>query len=90
MKFSTGLPGINLYPPITNDWERSMQPGDYQLVARTADELGFHSLAIPEHIVIPNDMVPLMGPSWSHAMPSRHTVTNCSSFAPRVTLAAFI
>ena len=63
MKFSTGLPGINLYPPITNDWERSMQPGDYQLVARTADELGFHSLAIPEHIVIPNDMVGLMGPS---------------------------
>ena len=62
MKFSTGLPGINLYPPITNDWERSLRPGDYQLVARTADELGFHSLAIPEHIVIPNDMVEAHGP----------------------------
>ena len=79
MKFSTGLPGINLYPPITNDWERSMRPGDYQLVARTADELGFHSLAIPEHIVIPNDMVGLMGPSWSHAMTVMSFVAGATS-----------
>ena len=79
MKFSTGVPGINLYPPITNDWERSMRPGDYQLVARTADELGFHSLAIPEHIVIPNDMVGLMGPSWSHAMTAMSFVAGATS-----------
>jgi probable F420-dependent oxidoreductase len=79
MKFSTGLPGINLYPPITNEWERSMQPGDYQRVARTADELGFHSLAIPEHIVIPNDMVALMGPSWSHAMTAMSFVAGATS-----------
>jgi probable F420-dependent oxidoreductase len=79
VKFSTGLPGINLYPPITNDWERSMRPGDYQLVARTADELGFDSLAIPEHIVIPNDMVELMGPSWSHAMTAMSFVAGATS-----------
>jgi len=79
VKFSTGLPGINLYPPITNDWERSMRPGDFQLVARTADELGFHSLAIPEHIVIPNDMVGLMGPSWSHAMTAMSFVAGATS-----------
>ena len=79
MKFSTGLPGINLYPPITNDWERSLRPGDYQLVARTADELGFHSLAIPEHIVIPNDMVSLMGPSWSHTMTAMSFVAGATS-----------
>src|SRR3954471_15415143 len=79
VKFSTGLPGINLYPPITNDWERSMQPGDFQLVARTADELGFPSLAIPEHIVIPNDMVGLMGPTWSHAMTAMSFVAGATS-----------
>src|SRR5215212_4654994 len=56
-----------------------MQPGDYQLVARTADELGFHSLAIPEHIVIPNDMVDLMGPSWSHAMTAMSFVAGATS-----------
>ena len=68
MKFSTSLPGINLYPPITCDWEHSMGAADFQLVARTADELGYDSLAIPEHIVIPADMVDLMGSFWSHAM----------------------
>ena len=92
MKFSTGLPGINLYPPITNDWERSMGPGDYQLVARTADEVGFHSLAIHEHIVIPNDMVGLMGPSWSHAMTAMSFVagavqTILPAFDPHANLA---
>ena len=79
MKLSTGLPGINLYPPISNAWERSMGPGDFQLVARTADELGFHSLAIPEHIVIPNDMVGLMGPWWSHAMTAMSFVAGATS-----------
>jgi probable F420-dependent oxidoreductase len=79
VKFSTSLPGINLYPPITNDWERSMQPGEFQLVARTADELGFHSLAIPEHIVMPNDMVGLMGSSWSHAMTAMSFVAGATS-----------
>jgi probable F420-dependent oxidoreductase len=45
-----------------------MRAEDFQLVARTADELGFDSIAIPEHIVIPSDMVELMGSFWSHAM----------------------
>ncbi len=79
MKFSTGLPGINLYPPICNDWERAMGAGDFQLVARTADDLGFDSLAIPEHIVIPNDMVGLMGPTWSHAMTAMSFVAGATS-----------
>ena len=37
-------------------------------MARTADELGFDSIAVSEHIVIPADMVELMGAFWSHAM----------------------
>ncbi len=56
------------YPPVTQDWERQMQPADYQLVARTADDLGFDAIAVPEHIVVPEEMVELMGPFWSHAM----------------------
>ena len=61
MKFSTGLPGLNRYPPISCEWEASMRAEDFQLVARTADELGFDSIAVSEHIVIPHDMVDLMG-----------------------------
>jgi probable F420-dependent oxidoreductase len=68
MRFGTGLPGVNRYPPITLDWEVAMRPEDYQLVARTADEVGFDSILVPEHIVMPSDMAELMGPFWSHAM----------------------
>jgi probable F420-dependent oxidoreductase len=68
VKFSTGLPGLTRYPPITKPWETTLGPADFQLVARTADELGFHSLAIPEHIVMPSEMVELMGPFWTHAL----------------------
>jgi probable F420-dependent oxidoreductase len=56
------------YPPTTHDWEATMGPGDYQLVARTADELGFDSMAVPEHIAMPSEMAELMGPFWTHAM----------------------
>ena len=68
MKFSTGLPGLNRYPPISCEWEASLGAQDFQRVARTADELGFDSIAVSEHIVIPADMVELMGAFWSHAM----------------------
>jgi probable F420-dependent oxidoreductase len=68
MKFSTGLPGVCLYPPIAREWEAAMGPEDFQLVARTADELGFGSIAVPEHIVMPSEMAELMGPFWTHAM----------------------
>jgi probable F420-dependent oxidoreductase len=56
------------YPPITRDWEAAMGPEDFQLVARTADELGFDAIVVPEHIVMPSEMVELMGAFWTHAM----------------------
>lgn len=67
MKFSIGLPGVTRYPPILQKWEPSMGPDDFQLVARTADKLGFDSITIPEHIVMPSEMAELMGPFWTHA-----------------------
>lgn len=45
-----------------------MGADEFQLVARTADQLGFDAIAIPEHIVVPDELVELMGASWSHAM----------------------
>ncbi|HEY8524982.1 MAG TPA: TIGR03619 family F420-dependent LLM class oxidoreductase [Acidimicrobiales bacterium] len=68
MRFATGLPGVNLYPPVSQPWESSMGAEDYQLVARTADEVGFDCLSVPEHIVVPDEMVELMGATWSHAL----------------------
>jgi probable F420-dependent oxidoreductase len=68
MKFSTSIPGVFRYPPVSAAWESAMRPADFQLVARTVDELGFDSVAVPEHIVMPSDMVELMGAEWPHAM----------------------
>lgn len=91
VKFSTGLPGVTRYPPITQDWEAKLTPEDFQRVARTADELGFDSLAIPEHIVMPSDLVEHMGPFWSDALTvmafvagatSRITVDSCVIVLP--------
>jgi len=79
MKFSTSLPGTHRYPPISYEWEASMGTTDFQLVARTADELGFDSIAISEHIVIPSDLVDLMGAFWSHAMTAMAFVAGATS-----------
>jgi probable F420-dependent oxidoreductase len=68
MRFMTALPGVSLYPPIEDDWRTSLRPEDFQLMARTADELGFDSIATAEHIVVPNPMAQFMGSFWPHAM----------------------
>jgi probable F420-dependent oxidoreductase len=44
-----------------------MAPADFQLIARTADELGYDAINVPEHIVMPNDLAPTMGAFWPHA-----------------------
>jgi probable F420-dependent oxidoreductase len=68
MRFSTSFPGVFAYPPVTSAWEADMEPADYQLAARTIDELGFDSIAIPEHLIMPSDLAELMGSTWPHAL----------------------
>src|SRR5262249_39064088 len=48
-------------------WTEKMSPADYQLVARTADDLGFDAIVIPEHIVLPTSLEAAMGSHWPHA-----------------------
>ena len=79
MRFATGLPGASLYPPIAQAWESRLQAEDFQQIARTADELGFDSIAIPEHIVVPTDMIELMGSHWPHAMTAMAFVAGATS-----------
>jgi probable F420-dependent oxidoreductase len=59
---------MSRYPPVTYDWEVQMQPDDFRAVARAADDLGFDSLAIPEHIAMPLEMAELMGRHFPHAL----------------------
>jgi len=79
MRFSVGLPGVTRYPPILQEWEPSMGPGDFQTFSRTADELGFDSITIPEHIVMPDEMAGLMGAFWTHAFTAMAFVAGATS-----------
>jgi probable F420-dependent oxidoreductase len=68
MKFSTGLPGVSRYPPTFEPWEATLLCEDFQRVAAEADNLGYDAIIVPEHIVLPEDLVESMGANWPHAL----------------------
>ncbi len=73
MKFSTGLPGVMRYPPHEfsggrDSWQEHLTTGDFQKVARSAEDFGYDAITAPEHIVMPPDLVPAMGAYWTDAL----------------------
>jgi probable F420-dependent oxidoreductase len=73
MRFQTGLPGLNRYPPESfstsrDNWQEHLGPADFQRVARRAEELGYDALSTPEHIVMPTQLVAAMGAYWTDAL----------------------
>src|SRR5579875_1814325 len=69
MRFSPGMPGLNGYPPGNSPpWAAHIGPSEFQRIARTADQLGYDSVNIPEHIVMPVDLATAMGSQWPHAL----------------------
>ncbi len=72
MRFSTGLPGLDRYPPSRyppggDAWQAHLTTADFQRIARTADELGFDSISVSEHLVVPTSLAPTLGGHWPHA-----------------------
>jgi probable F420-dependent oxidoreductase len=72
VRFSTGFPGLMRYPPDrfppgADRWESRLTAADFQRIARTADDLGYDAISVPEHMVMPKDLVPHMGPYWPDA-----------------------
>jgi len=72
VKFLTGLPGLDRYPPGSfpagsHHWRANLTCEEFQRIARTADELGFDAMAIPEHLALPVDLEANMGAYWPHA-----------------------
>jgi len=49
-------------------WEPEATGADILRIARHADELGFDWLTVPEHIIIPNEMLEIMGPRFPEAL----------------------
>jgi probable F420-dependent oxidoreductase len=79
VKFSTDLPGLYRYPPLFEPWQAALQAADFQRIARTADELGFDAINVPEHIVMPADQVELMGSYWTHALTAMSFIAGATS-----------
>jgi probable F420-dependent oxidoreductase len=68
VRFLTDLPGLSRYPPgFDPPWAAKLTAADFQEIARTADDLGYDAISIPEHIVMPNALAPMMGAQWPHA-----------------------
>src|ERR1700691_5633398 len=66
MRFRIAVPGLSLYPGDEEHWWRDIHHDDVLRIAARADELGFDYLAVSEHVVIPRELVPVMGPRWVH------------------------
>jgi probable F420-dependent oxidoreductase len=68
MKFGFGLPALILYPPVMSPWEAEASPNDVLRIAQKADELGFDWITVSEHIVMPEEMVEIMGSRYPEAL----------------------
>ena len=79
MKFWTDMPGLFRYPPLFEPWQAELGPADFQLVARTAERLGFDAISVPEHIVMPLGEVSTMGAYWPHAMTAMSFIAGATS-----------
>ena len=68
MKFGLGVPALMLYPPVMSNWERDVKPQDILRIAKKADAIGFDYLTVPEHIVMPDEMVEIMGARYPEGL----------------------
>ena len=72
MKFSITMPGLSRWPPAAfavpgANWMEHLGPDDFKRIVRTADQLGFDSINVAEHMVMPTSMVSQMGARWPDA-----------------------
>lgn len=68
MKFAIATLGLENYPPVVAPWEVHSHGLDILRYVRKADSLTWDWLTIPEHLVMPNDMVEHMGTRFMESM----------------------
>lgn len=68
MKFLIPIPAVFMYPPVAAPWELNATPEHAFRAMEKADELGFDYMDVPDHIIMPSEHLPLMGPRWSEAL----------------------
>jgi probable F420-dependent oxidoreductase len=68
VKFLTPIPAAFMYPPVAAPWEIDATPDHAMRAIDKGDELGFDYMNTPDHIIMPNEHLHLMGPRWSEAL----------------------
>jgi probable F420-dependent oxidoreductase len=68
MKFAIRVPAVFGYPALTSAWEADLTAEGTMRFARVADEVGFDSLWVSEHIVLDPELVPFMGARFYEAV----------------------
>lgn len=70
MKLSFALPHLTELKATIQPWELAVTGRDIADLARWAEQLGYHSVAVPEHHIIPKAHVDLSGPHYFSAYPA--------------------
>ena len=74
VRFRIALPGNNHIPPANDhvpeaaDWVPALAAPDFQEIAATIDGLGYDAITTSEHLAMPYEEVPRLGPYWMHAL----------------------
>jgi probable F420-dependent oxidoreductase len=74
VRFRIALPGNNHIPPANDhvpeaaDWVPGLTSPDFQQVASVIDGLGYDAITTSEHLAMPYEEVPRLGPYWMHAL----------------------
>ena len=67
IRVSAGLPHMIEIPVMSQPWEREVGGRELVQVAQLAEELGYDSVFVPEHYVIPREHWELSGKYYLHA-----------------------
>lgn len=73
MKFWTSLPGLSRWPPASfavpgANWQEHLAAAGFKQILAAADRLGFDSVNVPEHVVLPRALAEHMGGRWPDAL----------------------
>jgi probable F420-dependent oxidoreductase len=70
MRFTTDVPGLDLYPGIGRHWWERATPDDIAEAAQALEQGGIDYLAVSEHVLMSRKAATEMGPRWAHSMSS--------------------
>ena len=68
MKFGTTVPGLTRMPATAEPWHDTITHDDIVRIAQKADELGYDSLSVPDHVVMVKEEMGYLGPRWPDAV----------------------